>query len=76
MLTIRRSPLIDELSVRCGHRRGARHGGSTGDKDVRDHAARRVQILTLRVPIRHSALVECFASFRHRQTYFPSCAPV
>jgi hypothetical protein len=49
---------------------------ATGDEDVRDHAARRVQILTLRVPIRHSALVECFASFRHRQTYFPSCEPV
>ena len=56
MLTIRRSPLIDELSGDGTDRCESRSQRGTGDEDVHGHAAaRRVQILTLRVPIRHSA---------------------
>jgi hypothetical protein len=83
MLSMRRSPRIDELSgdadigtdhvgqIRSKH---PRQRGS-GDEDVRGHAARRVQILTLRVPIRHSASCRVLRHFRHRQTHFPSGEP-
>ena len=84
MCPIRRSPLIDELSGDADI--GTDHVGQvrsktprqrdTGNEDVRGHAARRVQILTLRVPIRHSKSCRVLRLFRHRQSYFPSCEPV